>query len=133
MGRNKHRHRKAEPDLAALYETARVAANQGRHKEAVDIMRKVVQTNPENAEAWHHFAVMALVAGQPEAALTAANRSIQLSPTYDTWGIVAEIHLDSMRISEAKQALQKMLELKPGDMKAELLLTGLRDFDASQN
>lgn len=52
----------------------------GKFKEAFDVQQKSVESNPEKADNWFNLGFYACFTGQPEIAVQAANKTLELNP-----------------------------------------------------
>lgn len=105
------------PKSGAMYfARAALKHDEGNDKEAVAILTKAIECNPEIAVAYNNRAWSEAALAQYKSALADANKSIQLDPkaatTYDTRAVVYLLLGDRKR---AVADLDKAITLKPDD------------------
>jgi adenylate cyclase len=104
------------PNLAyAHYAKGASLISTGRSKEAVAALERSIRLDPcRSAVRFNQLALALYFTGEYDAAVDAANRAIQSSPNYPNpyrWLAAALGQLG--RIEEAKQALEKAIEIAP--------------------
>ena len=70
-----------QPSLARLFEAALDASREGRFGDALPLWDQVIERSPEDASAWSNRGNVLLALGDPEAAIAAQSRAMELEPT----------------------------------------------------
>ncbi|MFC1806096.1 tetratricopeptide repeat protein, partial [Planctomycetota bacterium] len=114
-------------DVRALLEV-------GAHPEAVTVADKVVEGNPDSAEAWELLGVAANNAGEYERGVDAFRRALDLTEaTPDLWMLQAVALLNSERWEEAIECARRALDLNPQHARSWECLgigaNGLADYE----
>lgn len=93
---------------------ARLLVEAGRGRDAVAMLRTVIASEPDNAEAWGLLALAHHEIGEHRAMLEAANRAVVLAPE-DEWGHrLASIALESIgAVAQAVNAAREAVRLAP--------------------
>ncbi len=107
---------------ATLLRAAELTAA-GQPGQAVALLRPVLLSHPEHADAWCHLAAAHLDAGEPDPALTAAKRAIVLGgdPAWaQRLAALALAELD--RPAEAVVAARESVRCKPLDWRCHVVL-----------
>jgi len=106
----------------------------GRLAEAEALYRKVLESDPDNAEALHLFGVLAHQAGQPHFALEAISLALSHCPERaDFHCNIGEIYWELQHHRQARHHLMRAVELDAGNAAAHnnlgLVLQALGEFD----
>jgi tetratricopeptide (TPR) repeat protein len=72
-------------DVGALRLLSEIAARQGKRELALDLARKAVSANPDDAQSHDHEASVLLEAGDMSGALSCMERALKLAPTHTTF------------------------------------------------
>jgi tetratricopeptide (TPR) repeat protein len=97
--------------LELTIQKARLAFQAGRYAEAEELWRKVVEQQPNSAEAFYQLGFSLHLQEEVGAAIAAYQKAIALDPTYDTPYVnlgLAFIELN--QFDEATQAFQRVLD-----------------------
>jgi len=70
---------KSDPELLARISYCHY--QMGDHAQAYDFIKQAIEMAPEDADAWHNLSFFALFVGQPEEAVSAARRSLEIDET----------------------------------------------------
>ncbi|MBI3840041.1 MAG: tetratricopeptide repeat protein, partial [Planctomycetia bacterium] len=85
----------------------------GNLAEAEQIYREILTANPRHADAWHLLGLVTYQHGDPQAALEAISRAIQLDPSQASYhNHLGEVHRAMRRWSEAEACCRRAVELK---------------------
>jgi len=106
------------PDNAdALFEQARASCRQGRLAEGVDLVRRALAIDPQQARA-HNLLGMALSGlGRPEEALASFDHAIACQPDLaDSHGNRGDVLIDLGRAAEALESYDRALGIAPGSL-----------------
>lgn len=91
----------------------------GRLEDATTIYQEIVQTEPDNADAWHMLGIIAHQTGQADPAEKLVLRAISLRDDQANFFItIAHILKDLARRDEALNALKRAVSLAPDDASA---------------
>jgi Flp pilus assembly protein TadD len=117
-----------ENDFVLYHLTLAVWQQDGREREALDIIQQAIRIAPGDS---NHHALKALIVANvhnPDFALGAANEAIRLDPTSSfAWYARAQIHLNLRKLPAAEADARKSLELDPDyDPAAGVLSHSLR-------
>src|SRR4051812_33356532 len=85
----------------------------GRLQQAEAMYRQALQQQPEQPDALQLLGVLALQAGQPQAALELIGRSAQIAPTFAAFNNLGEAFRALGRMNEAIASYRKSIELNP--------------------
>lgn len=100
--------------VSTLLESATEEHRAGRLSQAEFLYRRVLQIDPENADALHLLGAMAQQIGKPQIALELVDRALRRNPrlgiVHNTRGVV--LH-DLKRYREALESYREALRLKP--------------------
>ncbi len=103
------------PAVSQILQLALSHHSEGRLREAEDLYRRVLQTDPDNAAAWHFLGVLAYQRGDHPSALEHIQRAIRLNKKepafHGNLGLV--LHAMGQR-EKAVQSYRRALALKPG-------------------
>jgi predicted O-linked N-acetylglucosamine transferase (SPINDLY family) len=101
----------------ALFEQARASCRQGRLSEGIDLIRRVLALDPQQARA-HNLLGMALNGlGRREEALAGFDRAIALEPALaDAHGNRGDVLIDLGRPSEALESYDRALGIAPASL-----------------
>ena len=103
-------------DADALYHLARTHCEQGRIADGVDVVRKLIAIDPDQARA-HKLLGMALShLGRHEDALASLDRAIALAPSADAHGSRADALVALGRREEAVESYDHALALEPASV-----------------
>ena len=91
-----------------------IESQRGEIARAIDLMRGVVDADPDYAWAWSQLSQLLQYANEPEEALDAAKKLTELAPQAPaSWGYVAECLASQGKLDEAKHHLKRSIELDP--------------------
>jgi cytochrome c-type biogenesis protein CcmH/NrfG len=90
----------------------------GRSVDAEEVFGKLVNREPESAQAWLGYG-RALVERDPDRAQHAGLEAYSLAPGVEPVRLVAEAALNAGRTQQARDSVQAFLELRP-DARPEL-------------
>jgi predicted TPR repeat methyltransferase len=91
----------------------------GQLDEAAALYRKVLEANPEHADALHYSGVLAHQRGRLEEGLALVRRSLDIVPSQADWhSNLGRMLQDSGQLEEAIAAYRRALELEPGHANA---------------
>lgn len=122
-------------DVSALQHNLGVGQqllNAGRIQEAHALLTKILQENPDEAEAYNLMASVMLAARQPQEAVAALRRAITLAPStayyHENLGVVLMLSQDGAQIAEAFDCFQAALRLDALAYKSAfyMMMLGLR-------
>lgn len=101
----------------------------GRLDQAEQLYRQILQTDPNQADAWHLLGVAASQAGRHDAAADCINRAIALNPKAAAfYGNLGNVYTSLGKLEDAVNVFQQALRLKPDFVEAQLNLgIALRD------
>lgn len=116
-----------EPDQAIhRYALGLLYAETNQLEEARQALRDAVQRDPGQARFWYNLALSESKLGDVSAALDAIRRAEQLQPGVADYPLTrARICLDHNQPDMARSALQRALEISPGNQQARQMLSGL--------
>ena len=107
-----------------LLEEARTLGRGGQGRHALLVFRKLLVLFPESAEAWAEYAGQLLTMNQPEAALEASVRSLEIRPNFQlALGIQATAFSRQGRLQESEDVLIRLISLDPQQTRSRLDLT----------
>lgn len=106
----------------------------GRHAEAQHTLRRAVELEPANADAWYDLGVSLRESGMLADAAAAFRRAAELDPQgVDAWVNLASTYAAADRLADAEAALEQAAIRDPGDVdvlfQLGLCRTGLGHFD----
>ncbi len=108
-----------KPDPAHAYDPMETAVRlqlTGRLEEATAIYQKIVQEDPDNADAWHMLAIIAHQAGRLDAAEKMIGRAIALRPERANFFVsLGAVMRDTGRAEEAVKAFLAAVSRDPED------------------
>ncbi|PPR64026.1 MAG: hypothetical protein CFH10_00348 [Alphaproteobacteria bacterium MarineAlpha4_Bin2] len=105
----------------------------GRLEDATSIYQKIVQSDPQNADAWHMLGIIAHQAGQIEVAEKLVSKAISLKDDQANFFITFGHTLKDLgRIEEAVSALNKAVTIAPDDASALGDFSELLDLSGDQ-
>ncbi len=116
----------AEPTQAAHpYSLALLYAELGRLDQARDALRQAVQRDPTQSRYWYNLALAESRLADPQAAIAHLLKAEELEPDAADYPYArATILYQLGRREEARNALQRTLEIDPGHPQARALLMG---------
>lgn len=124
-----------EPDnLEIQFEQAAILLRLGWTVEAVDVLNDIVGADPTHAQAWFNLAVAHQSLGHLDAARSAWNRTIALSPTAEAHANRAQVHLALGDDEAAVGDLEAVLRMRPtrdARMNLAAALMRLQRYDAA--
>ncbi|MCL6566253.1 MAG: DUF3857 domain-containing protein [Acidobacteriia bacterium] len=99
-----------------LFEAGEEALRANRSKDAVSILKRLVELEPEHPEAWNKLGEAYLHSGQIQMALEAFDRQIALNPYHEAaYRNRAQVHSILRNHQAAIADYRKQLEIKPLD------------------
>lgn len=108
---------------ADLLQTALQHHRAGRLARAEEIYLRLLELDPENAEALHLFGVLALDSGRPEQAAELIDKSISLKPTQGDFHFdLGHVHRARGDYSRAQACFEEAIRLDPGAVNAHINL-----------
>lgn len=123
-------HPKPATDPDALLRLAATLQRNGRHRDALRAIGKLLEIRPDNAVAWNFRGNLQLESGAIAEALESYERALALNSSYAVARHNRAVALmQSGRPSEAEQEFARLILLKPGDENA---LTSLGISRAAQ-
>jgi protein O-GlcNAc transferase len=100
--------------VTQLLETAARFYNMGKHGEAAEIFRGLVQKQPDNAAAWHYLAVIEHQKGSLASALECIERAINAQPHQPKYYLLkGNVLQDQGRLDEAEASFLAALKIDP--------------------
>lgn len=99
-----------------MTQEAATLKNEGRHAEAIDILRSMVETAPDNVAVLHNLAAALGDAGQYREAIKILKRGFELGLNApESWLVYARALSGVQAFKEAEQAFLTLLKLRPLD------------------
>lgn len=99
------------------YLLGKIAAKQGKHKEAVLRLTRAGKVIPEEVDAWFSLAQSYVSINQPAKAIKALTRGIKHNvEAGDLYQLAGEIELERERYPQANAMLDKAVELNPNSL-----------------
>jgi protein O-GlcNAc transferase len=106
-----------------LRDLAWVIRQQGRHKDAADVMRQAVVANSTDAAFWNDLGVMLRAAGDAAAAIESFHTAIHLDPVgVDSRFNLGNAYAHSDQLQLALQCYQEAARLAPRDVDIQMAL-----------
>jgi len=106
-------------DTALLFNYGMVLSDQGRLKEAIDLLGKAVKIDPDNANFWNALGVAQARAGDNEKAAFSLKKSYELEPGNGYTARNLGALLAKTSAAEALPYLKKAAEVLPEDQQAQ--------------
>jgi len=111
---NRAARRARRKDLKRYLGDAARAAAAGRHKEAEDLYRRILEIDPDHAEANFHLGALASRRGDYRVALDLLRRAVELKPDFaQAWHTLGLFYDALGRLPEAMAAYERALTLVP--------------------
>jgi predicted O-linked N-acetylglucosamine transferase (SPINDLY family) len=105
-------HCSSDPDNLVTLAMCQMAANQ--IGDALNLVEKVLESNPDNADALVAKASISIQKGDLSGAEEYANRATSVKPNFNKgWGVLGLVHLQQNRLEEAELELQKATKTIP--------------------
>jgi tetratricopeptide (TPR) repeat protein len=118
-----------DPEVTRYYRLIDVAAeamNEGRHQDAVPLLREALQSNPGDAVVHNRYGSALAATGQRREAIAEFRKATTLSPDYPSaHNNLAAALVDDGRLDEAVAEFKKALALRPDFAQAETGLGGV--------
>ena len=103
------------PDAQASFDLAHSLQSQGKHLQALERYRQVLEIDPRRADAWNNVGVMLAEVGQPEQAVLAFREALKIDPLYSMAHYNLADSLEALDQSEAAlRHWREYLKLRPG-------------------
>jgi tetratricopeptide (TPR) repeat protein len=103
-------------DIDLLYHRGLLFERLGRREDAMELMRRVLQENPDHAEALNYIAFGHAESGENLLeALEMAQRAVQLKPEGHIFDTLGWVYFKLDRPHEASRHLEKAVEMLPAD------------------
>ena len=107
--------RAAPQDAAAPHLLGVVRAQQGRAREALELMAAALKLKPDAPEILSNYGNVLKSEGRPAEALASFDRAVALKPDYAAaWSRRAQALRDLGRLPEALESADRALALQPG-------------------
>jgi tetratricopeptide (TPR) repeat protein len=88
----------------------------GDHKQAFEHLKKAVEINPQNVDAWYNLGNEYIKNAQIDAGVKALENITEITPNnLKYWRILGHLHMKNAKPEEADKAFTKALGLKPDD------------------
>lgn len=123
--------------MTAEFDRAVADHRAGKYESAAQIYRKILDAEPEHADAWHLLGLTLHQRGQHHLAVQTIHRALQINPRVANYHNSLGMALHGTGATEdAAQTLQRAVTIDPGDADAQnnlgLVLTDLRLFGEAE-
>lgn len=106
----------------AAYRLGTVALRRGGYAEAERLLHAELQRNPGHAAAWHSLGEAKSGLGKQAEAVEALRRAVWLdTQSYDSYVLLARIHVDELRFELAEDVVRRAIEVSPLRYEAHFL------------
>jgi tetratricopeptide (TPR) repeat protein/DNA-binding beta-propeller fold protein YncE len=123
---------KKETRGAGYYLLGKIAASNGKHKEAVLRLTRAGKDSPGVVDAWVALANSYIAINQPDKATRSLAQGIEHNPeAFELYQLAGQIELDSERFPEANENLENAVNLNPQSLQAQSLYA--RSLFATRN
>jgi tetratricopeptide (TPR) repeat protein len=103
-----------QPPIEQLMQQAGQLLGAGKLADAEQLLRQILQHDPNHADATHALGVIASLAGNPQAALQLVARANQLAPAVAEYAInLGDLFITANQPQQAELELKRALTLKP--------------------
>jgi tetratricopeptide (TPR) repeat protein len=105
------------PDVAAVHRIAGLlAANGGRHEQAVAEYQRAIEIEPDDSDAYRRLGMVYKTDGQMAQALAALRRAVELAPDYfKTHQELGAFYANTAKYREAADQFEKTVALAPNE------------------
>ncbi len=121
--------RRHPDDPGLLIARAQVLGRQQRWGEAAELIRRVVELQPNDLAAWTNLGDRLLRAGRTDEAAAPLRRALALDPSHFTAvSALARVHMLQNDPASARGVLEEFLRREPGHVEARVLLAQIARF-----
>jgi Tfp pilus assembly protein PilF len=107
----------------SFFEKAQRLLDEGRHREAVSLLNKIVEVDPKDFQAWSELGTAQLMGGNTAEAERAYRRAIQERPTFGLALLnLGRVLMNQHKYAEAIDPLRGATESRPDSADAHFLL-----------
>lgn len=100
------------PTEASDYERGVEAVDDGRYRDAVDLMQKVVHEDPSNADAYNYLGFSHRKLGEYDSARTYYTKALDIEPGHlGALEYLGELYVETGEMSSAEQTLSRIENL----------------------
>ena len=108
------------PNVQQLYNKAKLQMDNGEFQSAIQLFTKVININPEFAEAWNKRATTYFLMGEFDKSISDIEKTLILEPRhFGALDGLAEIYLLKKDLIKAAATYKKILEIIPSSTKSK--------------